>query len=312
MNRNVTWAYEPGHCISLQADGIVLANYVFAPRDAAKPYVHPIHTLSGVPMTAYQPSDHVWHRGLWFAWKYINGVNYWEEAARPEEGGRQFSDGRTSCIGTESLSFRNDAAVVIHAISYTAPDGTETLHEDRRVVVHPPGDNGNFRMDFAHLFTAGKIEVTLDVTTVTPESPWGGYAGLGIRTARSLQRFRALSSEGLEGDKANGSRSRWADLSGVADGGVERSAGVAIFAHPQNPRFPSPTYVYHRPEAFGYLNLNPIRDEPLVLSAHEQLRLAYRVLIHDGGADPRLFDAEHAAFGLEDPFDGFAKQHRKA
>jgi hypothetical protein len=311
MTRHATWAYEPGHSISLHADGIVLANYVFAPRDAAKPYVHPIHTLSGVPMTAYQPSDHVWHRGLWFAWKYINGVNYWEETVRPEEGGRQFSDGRTTPVGRETLAFRDGAAVVDHAISYTAPDGAETLHEDRRVTIYPPGDDGACRMDFAHVFTASQTEVTLDVTTVTPESPWGGYAGLGIRTARSLQKFRALSSEGLEGDKANGSRSRWADLSGVADGGVGRSAGVTILAHPQNPRFPSPTYVYHRAEVFGYLNLNPIRDEPMVLPARGQLRLAYRVVIHDGDANPPAHDAEHAAYGSTDPFDDPAHRNGK-
>jgi len=307
MIPKVTWSYRPGHALAMQGDGHVLADYVFAPTVAAKPYVHPVQTVAGIPMTAYQPSDHVWHRGIWFAWKYINGVNYWEEEVRAAEGGRQLSDGRTTPVGVETVTYEKGAAAVVHEVSYTAPGGTETIHETRRVTLRPPDADGRFRLDFAHHFTVGAEEVTLDVTTVTPESPWGGYAGLGIRTARSLQRFRALNDQGQEGDKANGSRSKWVDLSGVADGGVGIAAGVTFFAHPQNPRFPSPTYVFHKSEIFGYANLNPIRDAPMTLPAGAVLRLGYRIMIHDGVADPAAFDAEHADYAATAPFGALSE-----
>ena len=47
--------------------------------EEGKPYFHPI-TVAGSPaLTDFRPADHPWHRALWFSWKYINGVLYWEE-----------------------------------------------------------------------------------------------------------------------------------------------------------------------------------------------------------------------------------------
>src|SRR5690242_15645430 len=47
--------------------------------NVGKPFFHPLSVLAGEPLTAFRPKDHPWHYGLWFSWKYINGVNYWEE-----------------------------------------------------------------------------------------------------------------------------------------------------------------------------------------------------------------------------------------
>ena len=35
----------------------------------------------GTTLTWFQPADHRWHRALWFTWKKINGIVYWEENA---------------------------------------------------------------------------------------------------------------------------------------------------------------------------------------------------------------------------------------
>src|SRR5882672_8277076 len=43
-----------------------------------KPFFHPI-SAGGTAFTNFKPQDHPWHYGLWFSWKYINHVNYWEE-----------------------------------------------------------------------------------------------------------------------------------------------------------------------------------------------------------------------------------------
>ena len=42
-----------------------------------KPYFHPVRVKNST-LTCVSPPDHPWHLGLWFSWKYINGVNYWE------------------------------------------------------------------------------------------------------------------------------------------------------------------------------------------------------------------------------------------
>ena len=67
-------------------------------KEQDKPYFHPLKTPNGYELTLERPKDHPWHRGLWFSWKYINGINYWEE--KPEKG---VSEGR-SIINSVNIS----------------------------------------------------------------------------------------------------------------------------------------------------------------------------------------------------------------
>ncbi|MBA7592916.1 Vitamin B12 transporter BtuB [subsurface metagenome] len=46
-------------------------------KTEGKPYFHPLALEDGTPLTWLRPEDHPWHRGFWFSWKYINGLNYW-------------------------------------------------------------------------------------------------------------------------------------------------------------------------------------------------------------------------------------------
>ncbi len=285
----------------MEENGVVLAHYEFLPSRAAKPFVHPLRTRAGTLMTSYQPSDHVWHRGLWFSWKYINGVNYWEET--PNAEGVLMSEGSTVAAKGEELFYQKGVANLLHKLEYVAPDGSVVLAELRRVSLHPPGDDGHIRLDFSHAFTVGDTNIELSATPVSSETPWGGYAGLGIRVARSLRQLKVLTDGGHEDKDANGALSKWVDLSGVADGGPGIAAGVTLFDHPDNARHPSPTYVYNDASLFGYTNLSLVRDKPLSLTASTKLNLAYRVLVHDGWCDPTKFNAEVDSFAATRPFD---------
>src|ERR1019366_3254106 len=57
--------------------------YQFNPS-LPKPCIHPFFTPRGHQLSGFEMSDHVWHRGLWFTIKFINGSNFWEE--RPPFG----------------------------------------------------------------------------------------------------------------------------------------------------------------------------------------------------------------------------------
>src|SRR5580704_7793235 len=54
------------------------AAYQFSSK-LPKPCVHPLITPAGHQLSGFEMSDHVWHRGLWFTIKFINGTNFWEE-----------------------------------------------------------------------------------------------------------------------------------------------------------------------------------------------------------------------------------------
>ena len=65
-----------------------------------RPYFHPL-CLNNSILTCASPPDHPWHLGLWFSWKFINGVNYWEylDNFKTEETGYK-SAGITEIIKT--------------------------------------------------------------------------------------------------------------------------------------------------------------------------------------------------------------------
>src|SRR5229473_1553746 len=73
--------HDPGRAIEIAPtpDAAPLLRYVYS--GAPKPYMHPLLGPAGVPLTIYEPHDHLWHRGLWFTIKLLNGENFWEEHA---------------------------------------------------------------------------------------------------------------------------------------------------------------------------------------------------------------------------------------
>ena len=43
------------------------------------PYCHPVNLPGEHPVTMINPGDHPWHYGIYFSWKYINGLNAWDQ-----------------------------------------------------------------------------------------------------------------------------------------------------------------------------------------------------------------------------------------
>ncbi len=71
------WEKETGSSLALVGPGGPLWQFHYA-ADGDHVYFHPLRTTDGLLMTWDRPPDHLWHHGLWFSWKYINKVNYWE------------------------------------------------------------------------------------------------------------------------------------------------------------------------------------------------------------------------------------------
>lgn len=277
------WSWQPERELALLREGGELFRYRFC-ADRRKPFIHPAFTASGTPLTCLEPSDHVWHRGLWFSWKYLNGVNYWEETS----DGAQ--DGITEFVPHEEVVARPDGARIATRLCYRPPGGGVVLDESRVVRFGLPGPDGAYTLDWTLTFTARDAAVVFE-RTPPAEKSWGGYAGLSWRAARSLGSWRFQDSEGRAGQAGHGQRARWADLSGVADGGRGLAAGLAIFEHPSNPRHPTPWYGVLK-EGFGYLNPAFLFHEPFRLEPRANFTLRYRMLLHDGWGDPKRLEDE--------------------
>jgi hypothetical protein len=243
-------------------------------RDLDVPHFHPLSTVAGQLLSQDRPPDHIWHHGLWFSWKFINGVNYWElnqETRRP--------DGHTSWSQPLVQTRDDQVAVIAMQLDYRPRlgDSQPELSEQRRIKVSAPDAHGQYRIDWTSSFTAAH-RVVLD-RTPPQEQSWGGYAGLSLRFAEHFADRRAVSSEGLaefgEGDRHR-SRAAAMDCSGLIDG---HAVGVAFLDHADNPRHPTPWYLIRSPQ-MSYMNAALLADEPLTLEPGDQLTLRYRVIVH--------------------------------
>jgi type 1 glutamine amidotransferase len=258
-------------------------------KSEGKPYFHPICLPDGSELTWLRPPDHPWHRALWFSWKYIDGLNYWEED--PATG---LSQGRTETVAVRVSPAEDYSAHVEIEFSYHAPGEPAVLTEKRKLHVTPPDERGRYRIDWDSTFAAGGEDVLLDRTPIEGEpegESWGGYAGLSVRFAESTSGWQVLDSEGRRGLDGNRMRARWLDLSVRTAGGT--LGGIAVLDHPANLRSPAPWYVTMDPAVpFAYFSPAVLYYEPYVIAAGQALRLRYRVLVHPGAGDKQTLEGE--------------------
>jgi hypothetical protein len=237
-----------------------------------KPYVHPLCTPAGHCLTRVEPPDHVWHRGLWFTIKYVNGENFWEE--EPPYG--------------------TQVQVAPEAIEWRRPHGEVVLTERRVLGLVELSDDAH-ALDWSATLTAA-CDVELDRT---PFQGWGGYGGLTLRGRADWHDTRLLLSDAAEaGSRVIGTPARWCDISGEVEGAGP--CGIAILDAPNNPRHPVPWYGSTRSPVYGddgwsnFLNASFLFERPLALVAAETLQLDYRVIVHDGIWDAARVDQAYA------------------
>ena len=242
-----------------------------------KTFFHPVYNADRVMLTAEAPRDHPWHLGLWFCWKYINGLNYWEFTG---DAKLRISEGKTDIRNMKLVTRKDGSARIILKINYhpwEQPDSV-ALSEMRIIRTSAPQSDGSYWMDFEHRFTALK-EVLLDRTPPQTNSQgvrWGGYAGLCVRFDQSLSDPSYFSAQSDSMD--SGERATWVAANLKTPDG--KTAQMILFDSPGNARYPTPWYVINRPnDRFWYFNAAILYHEPMELQAGEKMILRYRVII---------------------------------
>lgn len=235
-----------------------------------KPCIHPLVTPSRRVISGFEPSDHQWHRGLWFALKYIDEDNFWEEM---DAFGRQVSTGhpQATCDEQGIWSFENE-------LQWVRPSGAVALVEKRLIQVEHAEEA--VRIDWQSHLTPQE-DLHLDRT---PFTTWGGYSGLGWRACRELHDVRFLGPEG-EFEMRTGEPSPWLAADGLLDGpfvqGQPAAAGLLMVVDPGHPRFPVPFYAKSN-QGFTFMNPAFLFHEGLDVKQGEVLDLRYRIVTVDG------------------------------
>ncbi len=265
--------------LALRNDGDIVWRLNFGP-DQPKPNFHPLATTGGQTLTAYEPDDHPWHRGLWWAWKYINGVNYWEENRETRA-----SPGRTTVTKATIETGDDFRARATLNIDYHPPGQPALLTEVRHLTINPPDASGGYTIDWSSRFTAGDAVVTLDRTPPPAAGGprHGGYAGLSLRFSKEFEEMTCLTNTGeTQATEAHSSPARWLAFS-------TESASAAILDHPENLRHPQPWYVWNTTH-MRFFSPSPIFDTPLGLDPGESFHLRYRILIQSTPAAPESLE----------------------
>jgi len=287
-----TWDKKEGSSLALIGPAGVIWRFRF---DAAldTPYFHPLNAAGGRTLTADRPLDHPWHHGLWFSWKFIDKVNYWEIDPKTQRPA-----GRTSWSNVRTESRKDHSAHITLDVEYRpAGESAPVLTEKRTIEISAPDAESVYAIDWTGEFTAVRT-VVLDRTPLPGEpggQAYGGYAGLSLRLAQAYDDRAVMTSDGpvaeMKDDRYRG-RQAAVDYSGVLDGGL---AGVAICDHPDNPRTPTPWYVI-RSADFSFFTPALLCYAPLELKAGEKITLRYRVLVHAGRWDAARLRAEYERF----------------
>lgn len=246
-------------------------------KETSKPYFHPVSLVDGTVLTHDRPDDHPWHHGLWFSWKHINGVNFWEENRKTGK-----SNGKTDWSNVKVVTQKDNSARITMDLTYSHKGQKPILSEKRSMVISPPDKDGIYYIDWVSKFNAcSDVDVTLDRTPLPSEAggkAWGGYAGLSVRLNGEGEEWTVNTEKeqvSFENDRFRG-KSNSMDFSGVFGG---KPAGIAILDHPENLNTPSPWYAIAG-KPMKYFSPAVICYKPHTILAGKMFTLNYRVVIH--------------------------------
>jgi hypothetical protein len=281
----LAWQETP-HSLALVRGAQVVWQFNYNPEDG-KPYFHPVTIGGGAPVTDLRPADHYWHRAIWFSWKSINGLVYWEE--NPQTGK---SPGETEMVAVKATPRGDHSAQFELAIHYHPPGRPAVLTERRIVTVGAPTPAGTYSIDWLSVFTAGDADVLLDRTPIAGEPngvSWGGYAGLSLRLTPELRRWQFSDSDGPVNEVTK--QARWIAFSGPTRAG--ETAAIIVLDHPDSFRHPTPWYLI---QGMPYFSPAVLYRSPHTLRAQESLTLKYRMIFQAAAVDREAVDREWEAF----------------
>ncbi len=253
-------------------------------KKMGKPYMR-FGLIDGTELTrpcpmpkGYPKADHVWHRALWWSWKSINGVNYWEENRQGTEP-----------VAVNITTNKDGSAQIDLKIAYHKPNEPPVVNEEREIRIGRPDTTGTYLIAWRATFTpAGSKDVVFNRNS---------YGGFAIRMAAEfcggvdddIAAWKFIQSDEPKGRKPP--TARWMAYHGVAQNG--RPSAIAIFTHPDNPRHPS---AWQTRNHYPYLNPSFTCYEDYTLPAGKSLTLRYGVLVLDGAADPLVIERAWNAF----------------
>jgi hypothetical protein len=297
--------------VDVTVDGKLFTSYLYSDT-LKKPVLFPVVAADDISVTRGfplapkegEPGDHPHHTGFWFGYGYVNGIDFWGNSSSiPAAERSKYGIIRLKSI--DKIVSDTDKAILEVSHEWVNPDGTIPMEEH-----------------VTFIFQAGKDYRVIDrITTLTAkiydlpmnDTKEGAFA---IRVARFLEMpsnetkvfldasgkattipvinndgvsGNYISSEGIEGEKAWGTRAKWMELYGIK---APDTVSLVFMDHPSNLNYPS----FWHARGYGLFSANPFgakdftggkEELNFILKKDESLTFKHRLYIKSGNSFSR-------------------------
>ncbi|MER5553786.1 PmoA family protein [Streptomyces sp. NPDC002793] len=194
----------------LSCAGRSVGRYGYGPEPGSRPYLHPVTTLAGTPVTEERPADHIHHLGVSVAVPDVAGRNFWGGRTYVRDQGPTELDnhGAQRHIGWKL----RDPDGFVEELSWEA-DGAELLREHRTVAVTGLSDTA-WALDLSFSLTnRGSTDLSIG-SPATNGRPGAGYGGFFWRAPKEPAPPAVFSATHDGEEAVHGRTSDWLALAG--------------------------------------------------------------------------------------------------
>ena len=298
MSAPITVTHTHGERITVAHGDVELMAYVYRPDpeafEARKPYVHPLRTLSGSPVSGYRPNDHRWHKGLQMTASHLSGQNFWGGHSYIHgEGYRPIPErvGSMRHDGFETFEVDEDRFSFTERLTWIENGGQEWAREVRGITVHSvDAEAGAWALDWSIQLTNTRDEPLHFGSPTTAGREAAGYTGLHWRGPRDFTGGDVLGPDGRldpgEEGAAHlmGTQGPWLAFTGEHDGRDAHS--TLVFAHaPENADAIHASHWFARSEPIPTVAFSWAFFEEFELPPGQSFAYRYRVVVADGSWD---------------------------
>jgi Family of unknown function (DUF6807) len=294
---------EPDHQrVLVNIGGNRFTEFIY-PDSIEKPILFPIYAPDGAAITRGfpisplpgEPTDHPHHKGLWFTYENVNGLDFWNNSyAIPADKKNMYGWIKTDHI-VEVKSGTN--ARLVYTANWVDQQNQVLLREtttfifsgyknlriiDRNTELYAEQDI-SFN-DAKDGLLGLRVAYELELPSAQPKNFTDNKGNSTQVEPSSTATGNYITSEGKEGDSAWSTRGAWCMLYGKKQGDI---ISIAIIDHPANPGFPT----YWHARGYGLFAANPLGEKifsngkktmGFALKKGEKSMFRYRIAI---GAD---------------------------
>ncbi len=266
--------------LRIELEGKLFTEYFY--KDVPRPYFYPLMGPGELPMTRNWPMkdvpdeehDHKHHRSLWFTHGSVNGHDFWSED-------KDF--GKIVHTGFSEIKSGDQSGVIRSTDKWVTADGTLVCTDERTFRVYAPRTPSERIFDYEITLRPAQAELKFGDTK---EGSMAVRLAETMRLKGKVGHGHIVNSAGVRDDQTWGKRAEWCDYYGPVEG---KTVGIAIFDHPQNPRYPTwwhvRDYGLFAANPFGQHDFEKLKDKTagdLVVPSGKSITFRYRFYLHDG------------------------------